>query len=600
MRFFQSCAVRRSCAVHCSYVLGSDRVVRSDRAVRSNRVVRRGMSSNSSDIRGKTDDGTAYSVDGVTAQKFEMVRQRGFCFCQAIGRIPLRPIVRKLATLLASVLTTILVSSMMLIGAGAPANASQLPNPDLVPLLADYERLYWQAPTKTSGGKVLDVATMQHDDALAVAINNEAAKNPDAEGHSAQVKRALIDSDLYGRETMPDALGPTLGGYMTEGLTSGKLNLIVDLFKFNVASTYKAKNAAMHPRPYLDRSNHGANDLGGLSDTLDIQQTTAWGDHLPGYGNLQTNSSFPSGHTTTAYSWGVMLAGMIPELAPQIMARTSEAGNNRIVLGVHYPLDVIGGRIAGSVENGYYWHNYYGSKIVPAAQQLRNWLTERCRADGHGDTLPACISSLNADGEGGYQNDFIDPIATQPVTDKASATSVYTARMTYGFPQREGGSGKPFSAPQGAADVLRLAYPQLHADQRDAVLKLTAIDSGYPLWESSRGWQRINWAKALCATVTLDNQGNVVSVRPNAKAPTVVNAQYADTGAHPASDAIAGENTTFNVGRSADVVAGERRLALIVVAVMTVIGAPVIVLSRRRSGKPMVSENPAASDNPTV
>ena len=73
---------------------------------------------------------------------------------------------------------------------------------------------------------------------------------------------------------------------------------------------------------------------------------------MPGYSNLQKNRSYPSGHTTTAYSWGVALADMIPELAPHIMARTSEAGNNRIVLGVHYPLDIMGGRIGGSAQNG--------------------------------------------------------------------------------------------------------------------------------------------------------------------------------------------------------------------------------------------------------
>ena len=238
----------------------------------------------------------------------------------------------------------------------AIAQADQLPNPDWVALLSDYEKNYWQAPTDAGhGGKVLHADTMKLDEDLAVAINHKAAENLDKDGLNAQRKRALVDSDLQAEETMPDALGPVLGKYMSEGLKSEKLNAVADIFSFNVASTYASKRAAMHPRPYLNRAESsygGTNDLAGLPATLDIKQSPSWLEHVPGYSNLQKNSSYPSGHTTGAYSWGIALAGMIPELAPQIMARTSEAGNNRIVLGVHYPLDIMGGRIGASARTG--------------------------------------------------------------------------------------------------------------------------------------------------------------------------------------------------------------------------------------------------------
>ena len=158
----------------------------------------------------------------------------------------------------------------------AIAQADQLPNPDWVALLSDYEKNYWQAPTDAGhGGKVLHADTMKLDEDLAVAINHKAAENLDKDGLNAQRKRALVDSDLQAEETMPDALGPVLGKYMSEGLKSEKLNAVADIFSFNVASTYASKRAAMHPRPFLNRAESsygGTNDLAGLPATLDIKQ----------------------------------------------------------------------------------------------------------------------------------------------------------------------------------------------------------------------------------------------------------------------------------------------------------------------------------------
>ena len=41
---------------------------------------------------------------------------------------------------------------------------------------------------------------------------------------------------------------------------------------------------------------------------------------------------------------GLLLAILIPERYPQMVARGAEYGNNRIVIGAHYAMDVLGGR----------------------------------------------------------------------------------------------------------------------------------------------------------------------------------------------------------------------------------------------------------------
>ena len=60
------------------------------------------------------------------------------------------------------------------------------------------------------------------------------------------------------------------------------------------------------------------------------------------------NPSYPSGHTTWARAVGLILADMIPERRPQILARADEYAFNRVVAGVHYPSDVEGGKLAGT------------------------------------------------------------------------------------------------------------------------------------------------------------------------------------------------------------------------------------------------------------
>jgi len=60
--------------------------------------------------------------------------------------------------------------------------------------------------------------------------------------------------------------------------------------------------------------------------------------------NLTESPSFPSGHTTYGYTESLLLGMMVPARYTQMITRGAEYGNNRIVLGAHYAMDVIGGR----------------------------------------------------------------------------------------------------------------------------------------------------------------------------------------------------------------------------------------------------------------
>ena len=380
-------------------------------------------------------------------------------------------------------------------------------------------------------GQVTDAgrSVLKQNDEILQQINAKGAVDP------VQSKRALIDADYDWKQTYADALGPVLSGYFTDGLADGSLpqtTALYDAIQYQVASTGKAKTTFNYPRPFLpDRSFGDPAKLNGLAANLGITEVAPWTDPATGLAHdgtydeiLETfNQAFPSGHTAYAYGNGIVLATLLPELGPEIITRASEAGLARNVLGVHYPLDVIGGRISGhnNVASLYSTDGYVESTILPVRAELTGYLAERCEADGHGSTLAECIDEVGANDDGGYTNAFTDVVSTAPVVDRASALTAYEARMTYGFDQVTA-SGKAPVVPEGAEDLLVTAFPDLTDAQRQTVLAATEIDSGYPLDSSSEGWQRIDLAAALSSKVTVDAGGQVISVEPGQKVASVV------------------------------------------------------------------------------
>ena len=63
---------------------------------------------------------------------------------------------------------------------------------------------------------------------------------------------------------------------------------------------------------------------------------------------LTKNPSYPSGHASISWTWGLVLAELAPDRASEILGRARSIGESRVVCGVHFPSDVEAGRTAGA------------------------------------------------------------------------------------------------------------------------------------------------------------------------------------------------------------------------------------------------------------
>jgi undecaprenyl-diphosphatase len=59
--------------------------------------------------------------------------------------------------------------------------------------------------------------------------------------------------------------------------------------------------------------------------------------------------SFPSGHTLHAVVFGLVAINYFPQLSVIVVPFTAMVGLSRVVLGLHYPSDVLAGALIGTL-----------------------------------------------------------------------------------------------------------------------------------------------------------------------------------------------------------------------------------------------------------
>lgn len=206
--------------------------------------------------------------------------------------------------------------------------------------------------------------------------------------------------------------------------------------------------------------------------------------------DLSNSPSYPSGHTTYGYAGSLLLAMMVPERYPEMVARAAEYGNHRVIVGAHYVMDVLGGRATALYVMAHLLANdpaYVGQshRGVPRIDDFRAALT-RARGDVRDALAAACGKT-------------IAECAREDIgrlSDPAANGAFYASTQTYGLPAVHRATTHALEdvgkvAPE-AGYLLTFAFPSLTLDEANEILTRTQgagggfLDDGSPFGVYSR------------------------------------------------------------------------------------------------------------------
>lgn len=280
---------------------------------------------------------------------------------------------------------------------------------------------------------------------------------------AAQQTTSITSIPADATTTLYNDSGNNTGVGSTSNATFGK---VVDLLNTmgNNASTEPAKRFYKYARPFR------------WSTSVVVDPTL-----VPAISTTpSTDGGFISGHEAEAMRDAMTMAYLVPERYQEMASRGLELGENRILAGMHSPLDVIGGRMFALAATAANLYDPANATLKSAAYAQAHSALEQATSTS-ATTFAAFAHSATP--------------ATDRFADYATNKSEFTRRMTFGFGQIESTEAPPV-VPKGAEVLLETRFPYLSADQRRVVLKTTEVLSGYPVMDDSEGWGRLNMFSA--------------------------------------------------------------------------------------------------------
>ena len=191
--------------------------------------------------------------------------------------------------------------------------------------------------------------------------------------------------------------------------------------------------------------------------------------------DLIDSPSFPSGHTTYGYMGALLLAELVPDRFQRMVARAAEYGNDRIIMGAHYAMDVLGGRTVATYDLAHLLANDPAYIGRPLKDFARATAMSAPRVPATIEDFRAAVVTARADMTQALEAACGDTIAVCARQDTgrfnapAMNEAFYAATQTYGLPvahpetaDRQEDVGK--LAPE-AGYLLTVAFPKLSLEE---------------------------------------------------------------------------------------------------------------------------------------
>ena len=149
------------------------------------------------------------------------------------------------------------------------------------------------------------------------------------EGLPVSPERVALASRDQGANNYPDpwqAFAPVLGQHFTAAQYPATARLLAAITSQVGPVAGPTKERFQRQRPYV-------------AEPQLARCTPAPTDGLGPY------RSYPSGHSTLGYAWALALAEVSPAHAQTLLERGVDYGQSRVICGVHWPSDVMAGRV---------------------------------------------------------------------------------------------------------------------------------------------------------------------------------------------------------------------------------------------------------------
>lgn len=283
------------------------------------------------------------------------------------------------------------------------------------------------------------------------------------------------------------AKNPSSGWGDTNALTNPEFGAVLQFVDNatvgNIASDNGPKGFYKFARPY--RWSAADSSLPTVKVLPELLVRRAAGDTAAAaQTRAQQDSDFPSGHTAEFVRYSMAIAYVTPQRFHEAVARGLEAGENRIRAGMHSALGVMGGRMLGSSV----WMPFIkgaGDRGIAYTEAQRLEVFQQAQAQLRSKVGASTGTEL-------WDAAHAADASEDRFADFAQSKADYLRRLTFGFAQDSTKAGKPAVVPKGMETLLETRFPYLSAEQRRAVLKTTAIDSGYPVLDDEEGFGRLN------------------------------------------------------------------------------------------------------------